>query len=878
MKLLYSLRAFLAFVFRRPGVEQEMDEELRSHLQIRADDLARQGLSRAEAERQARLEFGGYERYKEECRDALASRLFQELLADVRYALRQLRRNPGFTAVAVLTLGLGIGANTAIFSVVNAILIRPLPYRSPDQLVHIWETDLKSQTSQVPPSYPDFRDWRAQNHVFEAMAAYNWATFTLTGSKEPMHVSGLITSANLFSLLGAKPALGRLFLPEEEQPGQRVVILSHHVWRQQFNSDPGVLGRTVQLNRMGFVVVGVMPAGFQFPIQAEPMDLWVARGIDSEVPNRDSHYFEVMARLGPQVTLQQARAEMATIAARLAREYPKSDRDVTVKLVPEHQQLVGGVRAAVLILFSTVLLVLLIACANVANLLMARATRREGEIAVRAALGAGQRRLVRQLLTESFLLSVLSGALGLFLGWWGTRWLVRLGPPDTPRLAEISLDPRVLAFTLVSILLTGVIFGLAPALRAAKTNLIESLKTGRAAQDGSHWRRLRSALVVSEVALTLILLAGAGLLINSLFRLSRVNLGFKPNHVLTFAVGLSDADYTPARAAARLDQLLVKIRHTPGVSSAAADTNIPLSGIEVTYVGFQMEGQATSEWHMAAFSIVSPDFFRTLGIKMLEGRDFAATDDLKALPVVIVSESLARRYFPGQDAIGKRIKSGYNAGDEMPLRQIIAVVADIRRDSLTDEPPHAFYLPVGQMPEGSMRFLVRSAISPLGFVDSMRAAVGSVNKDVPVYDITTLDQYLGLALAQRRFNTLLLGLFATLAVLLSAVGLYGVISFSVGQRIHEFGIRMALGAARGELIAMVLREGLSLVLIGIGIGLVGALALTRFLSSQLYGVKPTDPLTFVAASAVFAAIAWLANYIPARRATKVDPMEALRYE
>jgi putative ABC transport system permease protein len=693
-----------------------------------------------------------------------------------------------------------------------------------------------------------------------------------------MHVSGLMTSANLFSLLGVKPALGRLFLPEEERPGERVVILSDHVWRQQFNSDPGVLGRTVQLNRMGFVVVGVMPAGFQFPIQAEPMDLWVARGIDSEVPNRDSHDIEVIARLGPQVALQQARAEMATIAARLAREYPKSERDFTVRLVPEHQQLVGDVRAAVLILFFAVLLVLLIACANVANLLMARATRREGEIAVRAALGAGQRRLVRQLLTESFLLSVLSGALGLFLGWWGTRWLVRLGPQDTPRLAEVSLDSRVLGFTLVSILLTGVIFGTAPALRAAKTNLIESLKTGRAAQDGSRWHRLRAALVVSEVALTLILLAGAGLVINSLFRLSRVNLGFNPNHVLTFAVDFSDADYTSAREAALLDELLVKIRHTPGVSSAAADTSIPLSDIEVTYAGFQMEGQATSEWQEAAFSIVSPDFFHTLGIKMLEGRDFATTDDLKALPVVIVSESLARRYFPGRDAIGKRIRSGFNAGEEMPLRQIIAVVADIRRDNPTDEPPPAFYLAVGQIPEGSMRFLVRSAMSPLGFVDSMRAAVGSVNKDVPVYDIKTIDQYLGLALAQRRFNTLLLGLFATLAVLISAVGLYGVISFSVGQRTHEFGIRMALGAARGDLIAMVLREGLSLVLIGIGIGLAGALVLTRFLSSQLYGVKPTDPLTFVSMSLIFTGIAAVANYLPARRATKVHPMEALRYE
>jgi putative ABC transport system permease protein len=801
------------------------------------------------------------------------------LFQDVRYGLRMLAKHPGFTAVAVLTLALGIGANTAIFSVVNAVLLRPLPYKSPDQLVQIWQTDLKNKTSQVPPSYPDFVDWRTQNDVFQSIAAYNWATFTLAGSKESIHVDGLVASADLFTVLGVQPALGRLFLPEEDQPDHHAVILSHELWQQRFDSDPAVLGRSVRLNRMDFVVVGVMPPGFGFPIQAKPIEVWVARGVDREAPNRDSHYFGVIARLRSQVTLEQARAEMATIAARLAGEYPKSDRDFTLKVVPERQELVGGVRTAMLILFGAVVLVLLIACANVANLMLARATSREREIAVRAALGAGPRRIVRQLLTESLLLSALSGALGLLLAWWGTGWLVQFGPRDIPRLSEMGFDGRVLAFTAAATLVTGVIFGLAPALRTACSNLIELLRAGgSAAGEGKRRSRLRAALVVSEVALTLILLTGAGLLINSLFRLARVNPGFNPKGVLTFAVDLSDAEYTPAQAVSRLNELLEATRHAPGVTGAAADSTLPLSGIDVRYVGFQIEGQSASEWRMAAFSVVSPDLFRTLSIPMLAGRDFTAADDLKAVPVAIVSESLARQSFPNQNAIGKRIRGGYNVGEAMPLRQIIAVVADIRRDSLADEPFPAFYLPEAQMPLGSMRFLVRSATPPPGSVDTLRAAVRSVSNNLPVYDIRTVDQYLGLALAQQRFNALLLGLFAGLAVVLSAVGLYGVVSYSVGQRMHEFGVRMALGAESIDVMRMALLEGLTLVLIGLGLGLAGALALTRFLSSLLYGVKSSDPVTFIVVSALLTGVALFACYIPARRAAKVHPMEALRYE
>ena len=881
MKLLSSFRTILEFALRRTRVEREMEEELRSHLQIRADDLERRGYARAEAERRARLEFGGYEGYKEECREALGSRLLAELAADVRYGLRQLRRSPGFAAVAVLTLALGIGANTAIFSVVNGVLLRPLPYRAPDQLVNIWSTLLTSRGGQMPASYPDFLDWRAQNHVFESIAAHNYATFTLAGPKEPVHVEGRVVSAALFSVLGVKPTLGRGFLPEEDQPGHHVVVLSHDLWQGRFNADPTVLGRNIRLDTTSVTVVGVMPPGFQFPIQATPVEVWVAQGILPQAPDgRGSHSIEVIARLRPQTTLGQAQAEMATIAARLAKQYPDSNRNLGVKLAPAYDQLVRGVRPAVLVLSGAVLMVLLIACANVANLLLARGTNRSREMAIRAAIGAGRRRIMRQLLTESLLLALLGGALGTLLALGAIRLTTRLGPRDIPRLSEISLDSHVLLFSLALSLVTGLIFGLAPALGAARVHLIQSLKTGGASSRGGSRRHgLRSALIVSEVALTLLLLVGAGLMVKSLFRLTRIDPGFKPNGVLTFAVDLSDAEYNDAQAATRFGELLERIRQTPSIRTAAADTSLPLSGIDQMGVGFQIEGQEGPDWSSAAaLSIVTTDFFRTLDIPLLKGREFTALDNLKAPPVVIVSQSLARKYFPGQDALRKQIKTGINLGNEAPLRQIIAVVGDVRRDRLAAEPSPALYLPESQLPFSTMRFVVRSTASLEATAEAMRVAVRSVDKDLPVYDMKTLDQYLGLAVAEPRFDTLLLGLFATLAALLSAVGLYGVISYLVGQRRHEFGVRMALGAVRTDLIAMVLREGLSLVLIGIGIGLLAALALTRFLSSQLYGIKSTDPLTFFAVAAMFAGIASVANYIPARRATKVHPMTALREE
>jgi putative ABC transport system permease protein len=862
--------------FRRRYWDEERARELEAYLEIETDENIARGMSREEARFAAKRKLGNLTLVREEIYRMNSLGWLESLWQDSRFALRVLRKNLGFTAMVVITLGLGIGANAAIFSVVNSVLLRPLPYKNPGQLVHIYETDLGSGFSRTPVSYPNFLDWRAQNHVFESMAAYNWATFTLTGPNESSHVQGLEVSAEFFSVLGVRPALGRGFLPEEDQPGHHAVVLSHELWTERFNSGPSVLGQSIQLDRMSFTVVGVMPAGFQFPIQAKPVEVWVARGINAGVPGRADNYFEVVARLRPEATLEKARAEMATVAARLAKQYPDSDRGVGVGTVPEHEQLVSEVRPATLILFGAVVFVLLIASANVANLLLARAASRGREIAIRAALGAGKRRIVRQLLTESFLLAAMGGALGVLLAGAATGLLVRLGPKDVPRLSQAGLDGHVLAFSLAVTLFTGLIFGLAPALRTAKADLIQSLKAGGATgRDTSHGYRLRAALIVSEVALTLLLLAGAGLMVNSLIRLTRVNLGFNPKGVLTFAVDLSDADYTPAQGAMRFSELLERIKQVPGVRSAAADSSLPLSRLETIYLGFQIEGQTASDWKQADTSIVTPGFFRTLDIPLLKGRDFTVHDGPTAPRVVIVSQSLARQYFPRQDAVRKHIRTGLQGGDDT---QIIGVVGDVRQDSLTDRPPAALYMPEGQVHLGGMRFVVRFTGPLPTCVDAMRRAVRSIDKGLPLYDIRTLDEYQGLAIAPPRFNTLILGTFAVLAVVLSAVGLYGVVSYVVGQQTHELGVRMALGATQSDVVTGVLRQGLTLALVGIGVGLVSAFALTRLLANQLYGIKPADPLTFIAVSAAFTGITVVASYIPARRATKVDPTVALRYE
>ncbi len=816
----------------------------------------------------------------------------QTLWQDIRYGFRILLKKPGFTATIVLALGLGIGANTAIFSVVNAVLLRPLPFKNSERLVALRQTTTQRKDDLDFASYPNFTDWRTQNKVFEQLAVFRNVNRTLTGADQPVRLQSAIVSANIFQLLGATPSLGRAFLPEEDMPGASsyAVILSHGLWQRRFGSDPKVLGRNLTLSGKSYTVVGVMPEGFQFPVQAEPTELWITVALDAETPvdggapntaQRGVGIYQVIGRLKPNVTLEQAQAEMDSIARNLEAQYPDTNTHQGVKIIPQLELLVGKIRTALLVLFGAVGFVLLISCANVANLLLARATTRHKEIAIRAALGASRWRVVRQLLTESVLLGLAGGALGLLLAMWGTDLLVALSPKGLPRLSEIGLDGRVLAFTMFVSLLTGAIFGLAPALHASKLDLTESLKEGgRSGTAGARGNRVRSLLIVTEVALALMLLVGAGLLARSFLRLQGASPGFNAEHVLALNISVPFAKYSEPQQAVFYRQLLSRIETLPGVDAAGIVYPLPLSGdqIEVT---FEVDGRpmARGERPSTEYRATSPDYFRAMSIPLLKGRGFNARDDVKSPGVIIINETLARQIFPGEDPIGKRIRPGISVGnDEAVMREIVGVVGDVKHQSLSSEAGAEVYVPHAQVPFSGMTLVARTGIDPQSLAATMRNEVSKLDKDIPVYNIRTLDDYLAASVAQPRFNTLLLGIFAGVALLLTMIGLYGVISYSVTERTHEIGIRVALGAQTSDVLKLVVKQGMALALIGVGVGLAAALALTRVLASLLYGVSATDPITFTGVSLLLVAVALFACLIPARRATKVDPMIALRHE
>lgn len=802
----------------------------------------------------------------------------EKLFHDLRYAVRMLIRNSGFTAIAILALALGVGANTAIFTVVNSVLLRPLPFSEPDRLVMAYATNPSIGQDRLPFCVADFLDWRAQNHVFEKLAAFSNNRFTYTGGDQPEQFPGAWVTADFFEVLNQLPAMGRTFLPDEDQPGHApVVIVSHNFWQRKLGADPNIVGRPITLNNNPFSIIGVMPPGFTFP--ESDIELWAVERLDPPT-RRGPYYMWGVGRLAPGATVADADAELNLIAQRIHQE-TKSPDNATFTAMGLTERIVGNIRPALLVLMAAVVFVMLIASANVANLLLARATAREKEIAIRRALGASRARLIRQLFTESILLSIIGGAIGLLLAQWGVAALLALSPDDIPRISEVRIDARVLGFTVLLSLLSGIIFGLAPALQGSRINLNESLKDGgRSATEGFKHRRLRNLLVVAEIALSLVLLVSAGLMIRSFLKLQDVSPGFTASNILTMQLSLPRSKYSnPAQTSSFYSQLLTKVEALPGAESAALTLSLPPNNLELSD-NFTVEEHPIPEGEsepIVPVVFVSPKYFTTLGVPLLRGRFFTENDRDGAPPVVIINEALARQYFAEQDPIGKRLKSG-TASSDNPWMEIVGVVGNVKYSGLEAKQEPAFYFSFFQYPIRFMYLAVRTDANPAALLPAIQSEVSSLDKDLPVARVRTMDQLLSESVAQPRFRTLLLAIFAGVALLLAAVGIYGVISYSVTQRTHEFGIRMALGANSGDIVKMVVGQGLMLALIGEAIGLAGAYAATRLLEGLLFNVSATDTMTFVSIAALLTATAFLGSYVPARRATKVDPMVALRYE
>ncbi|HEX7316913.1 MAG TPA: ABC transporter permease [Pyrinomonadaceae bacterium] len=856
--------------------DEELEEEIREHLRMAVRDRVERGETPEQAEAAARREFGNEALVKEVTREMWGWVWLRQLGQDLRYGLRTMRREPGFAAVAVLTLALGIGANTAIFSVINAVLLRPLPYRDPARLVTVLHDGWK------PVAPANFLDWREQSSSFESMAAAQLWSLTLTGLDRPEQLDLLQTSAEMFQVLGVDAALGRTYGAGEDQPGRdHVIVLSHGFWQRRFGGARDVVGRQVTLDGEPYTVVGVMPPDFQFaPFWATHAEAWLPLNLGKRVSDRRGQSLRVFARLKPGVTLTQSQAEMETINQRLAEQYPRENEGLTVAVDPLHEKVVGKSRPALLIILGAVGFVLLIACANVTNLMLAKSALRQREIAVRIALGAGRWRVVRQLLTESLLLSVAGGAAGLLLAYWSNAALASLGPDTLPRVRTASLDAGVLLFTLGLSVCVGLLFGLAPALRSTKSDLTESLKSR--AQGSARGRRhelVRQFLVVGEVAMTLMLLVGGGLMMRSFLRLTSVDPGFDPHGVTTATVRLAGPRYaTDEQRAAFFQRLTTQLGSVPGVKSASAINHLPLGG-DVWTFGFTVEGRPApldGERPSAVYRVVRPDYFRAVGASLLKGRDFTERDDASAPGVIIVNEALARRQWPGEEPLGKRITLN---GERPKSREVVGVVRDLKQGEWASAPQPEMYLPhLQDASPRSMTLVVRAAPGAPEIGPEVRRAVWEIDRDLPVSQVRSMDEVVAASVGQQRFNTLLIGLFAATALMLATVGVYGVMSHAVAQRTHEIGVRMALGARGRHVLGMIIRQGLVLTLIGLAVGVAGALALMRVMNSLLYEVSATDPLVFGGVAATLTLTALFACYVPARRAMKVDPVIALRHD
>jgi predicted permease len=870
---------------RKNKLEDQLDDELQFHVEMRTREFIEAGMPSDAARSRARQQFGNHLLLKERTRDMDTLGWIETLGQDIRYAARILRKNSAFTAVAVLALALGIGANTAIFSVVNGVLLRPLSFPEPDRLLLIFETT--TAFGQTSAAYPNFVDWRRTSRSFTGMAAYRTDDFNFTGAGEPDQLAGAHVSANLFPMLGVTPLLGRNFLPEEDRHGAAcTVMLTYGFWKQRFAADPNVLGKTLTLNGASCAVIGVLPRDLRFQEDARifvPIEQWNS----VELGMRESHPgLRVVGRLKQGVTIAAAQAEMASVSGALARQYPKTNTGAGVKLVPMKDDLVGNIRPTLLLLAGAVGLVLLIACANVANLLLARATARKRELAIRAALGAGRARVVRQLLTEGVVLSLGGAIAGLLLARWGTSLVLAAAPDILPRSGEIGIDPYVLLFTLAVSIVTGVLFGLAPAIRGAQANPQEFLKEGtRGAGGGRH--RTEGIFVAAEVALALVLVMGAGLMIQSIWRLWKVDPGFNTRNVLTAQTALSPTVMaSPPAMRLAFRQMLERVAAVPGVRSAAITNGLPLSERDNENSFWLGAGPqpAPDQMTTAMFYVVTPDYPSVMQIPLDRGRFFTDRDNAASPLVVVIDDVLAKSIFPGQDPIGRRISLA-----ALGPVEIVGVVGHVKQWGLDSDDTASirsqFYFPFMQIPDKFMSEVVsgfilalRTGPEPTSLLSAVRAQVAGPAHDQPIYTVRTVEQIVSASLGERRFTMLLLIIFAATALLLAAIGIYGVMSYAVTRRTHELGIRTSLGASRREIIALVMGHGMRLTAIGLAAGVVASLALTRFLAGLLYGVRPADPATLAAVTVLLGTIALVACYIPARRATHVDPMTALRHE
>jgi predicted permease len=883
-------------LFGRARRERELAAELESHLALHINDNLRAGMTPEEARRQALLKLGGLEQTKELYRGRRGLPLVESVWQDARFSLRGLRRSPGFTAVAVLTVAAGIGASTAVFSLVNAVFLKPMPFPHAERIVFPWQLlppQFNLGFKEGPWGRVEFLFLSRTSRTFEYLGAFQSDSFNLTGSGDPVRIDGLRASAGFFPALGVAPELGRTFTDEEDHPGhEHEVILSDALWRERFGADPGILGRVLDLNGAPYTVIGVMPRGFVFPRANEmPPIFTFAPGVQLWVPlalNRgpiipaEPDELAVVGRLKPGIALAQAGAEMDTLGRRFAAQHKFPARFFHYELTPLYRQVTGDARRPLLLILGAVGVVLLISCSNVASLLLARSLGRRREFTLRAALGAGNGRLIRQLLTESLVLAGAGGLLGILLAEWGVHLVKIFGPPSIPHLGQTNLDWRVMAFAVGVTLLTGILLGLAPAIGATRENLVETLQSD-SQRSGSNpaGQRARNSLLVSQIALALLLVISAGLFIRTFYQLLAVDPGFHPAHVLTFELSLPAAKYPDqAHLVSLYREALGRLRALPGVQAAAVAEVVPLGGAtEGTAIRIPGRPQANSlDIPISNYTVVSPGYFSAVGTPILRGRAFLESDDANSAPVTVISESMARKFWPGRDPLGKQVGP---RSPIYPAATIVGIAADVKRISLRDDPPPEMYVPYTQKIWPSletMNIVLRTTEDPAAVATSAREAVESVDPDLPLANVKPLEEVVKASMTSTRFTMLLLAAFGALALLVATVGMYGVVSYSVAHRTREIGIRMSLGARRRDILQLVLGQGARLAGLGIAIGLAASLGVTQGMRNSLYGVRPTDPVTFAAVSLLLLCVSLLACYVPARRAMRVDPATTLRQE